>query len=196
MVAGGWGRGVRATLDTMDEATHVAFLRAINTGDRRVTNEALLAPFVAAGFADVAAHQAAGNVVFRAAADCPPAAAELEPLLAAAYGFETQVFLRRLDELRSIVDAVPFTAAQLGSTEGRVQVTFLRDAPDADAIAAVRRLVPPDDRVVVAGAEWYWLPRAGISTSALHVPAVERVLGPMTMRTLGTLERLLAKFAG
>ncbi len=45
------------------------FLRAINTGSRRVTNDELLAPLIAAGFADVAAFQAAGNITLRSEGD-------------------------------------------------------------------------------------------------------------------------------
>ena len=41
------------------------FLRAINTGGRRLTNDELLAPFDALGLTDAAAYQAAGNVTFR-----------------------------------------------------------------------------------------------------------------------------------
>lgn len=173
---------------------HYAFLRAINVGERRLSNEELLEPFVRAGFADVAAYQAAGNIAFRRDDDAHVDVAALEAALAEAYGFETPVFVRRSDELRAIVDASPFTDAELAATEGRVQVTFLRNAPDEQAIASVAEVVPTDDRVVVSGREWFWLPRSGVSTSQLSVGGIERIVGPMTMRTLGTVHRMLAKF--
>jgi uncharacterized protein (DUF1697 family) len=52
----------------MGDERYYAFLRAINTGNRRLSNEQLLAPFLELGFTDVAAYQAAGNVTFRSAA--------------------------------------------------------------------------------------------------------------------------------
>jgi len=56
-------------------------------------------------------------------------------------------------------------------------------------------LAPPEDRVVVSGRHWYWLAAAGVSDSQLPVEAVEAMLGEMTMRTLGTLQRISTKFA-
>jgi len=76
-----------------------------------------------------------------------------------------------------------------------LQVTFLRVAPSPAAIDQAMALVPPEDRVVVSGRHWYWLPVAGVSDSQLPVEAVEAVLGEMTMRTLGTLQRISTKFA-
>jgi hypothetical protein len=73
-------------------------------------------------------------------------------------------------------------------------VTFLRSAPSAATIADVEALVPDEDEVRVIAREWYWLPVAGVSTSALPVREIERLLGEMTMRTLGTIARISTKF--
>jgi len=174
---------------------HYAFLRAINTGNRRLTNEQLLAPFVELGFADVAAYQAAGNVTFRAA-DGAPAESEVEAALADHYGFDVPTFVRTAAELEAIVDAQPFPPDAVAASAGKVQVTLLRAEPSGDQLAALQSLVPAEDQVRVVGREWYWLPVAGISTSAMPVGQIERLLGEMTMRTLGTLQRMAAKYAG
>ncbi|HSP04111.1 MAG TPA: DUF1697 domain-containing protein [Acidimicrobiales bacterium] len=171
----------------------VAFLRAINTGGRRLSNDALLEPFRAAGLDDVGAYQAAGNVTFLADRDPESLEAGLAPLLRAAYGFEAPVFVRTADELGARISALPFTAADLDATEGRTQITFLASPPSPAQIDDVLGLVPDEDRVAFVEREWFWLPRAGVSTSALPVVRIERILGPMTMRTVGTVERLLAK---
>ena len=63
-----------------------------------------------------------------------------------------------------------------------------------DLLAEFEALVPAEDEVGVVGREWYWLPVAGISTSAMPVGQIERMLGEMTMRTLGTLQRMVARF--
>jgi uncharacterized protein (DUF1697 family) len=174
---------------------HFAFLRAINTGNRRLTNEQLLAPFVGLGFTDVAAYQAAGNVTFRC--DDPAIASHdtIERALAKAYGFEAPIFMRSAAQVRAIVDARPFTAESIDATAGKIQVAFLRRAPSPDVVDLLADLVPDDDLVRVIGHEWYWLPVEGISTSSLPVSEVGSLLGEMTMRTLGTIERMSTKFA-
>lgn len=171
-----------------------AFLRAINTGGRRLTNERLLEPFRAAGLHDVAAYQAAGNISFRSDRDLAAIEADLTSLLPAAYGFEAPVFVRTAEELGSRLAGVPFTEEELAATEGRTQITFLAAPPDPTQVDAAMDLVPAADRVVFVGREWFWLPTAGISTSSLPVGRIEDVVGPMTMRTVGTVERMLARF--
>jgi uncharacterized protein (DUF1697 family) len=179
----------------MADDRYYAFLRAINTGNRRLTNAQLLAPFHELGLTDVAAYQAAGNVTFRSA-DATEAVEEarIEAAIADAYGFHAPTFVRTTAELDSIVTTEPFTAGDLAGTAGKVQVTFLRETPSPDVIGQLMALVPPEDRVVVSGREWYWLPVGGVSTTVLPVGRVEALLGEMTMRTLGTLRRMVAKF--
>lgn len=174
---------------------HFAFLRAINTGNRRLTNEQLLAPFHGLGYTDVGAYQAAGNVTFRSDGRHAVVEQRIEEALAAAYGFDVPTFVRTALEIESIVAAQPFTADELVGSAGKVQVTFLRAVPSPDVIARLADLVPIDDRVKVIGREWYWLPVGGVSTSALPVREIEALLGEMTMRTLGTVERISTKFA-
>jgi uncharacterized protein (DUF1697 family) len=180
----------------VSEPRYFAFLRAINTGGRRLTNERLLAPFVELGFTDVAAYQAAGNVTFRC--NDPGAVDErsIEAALADAYGFAVPTFVRTSGDVRAIAAASPFTAEERAGTAGKVQVSFLRTAVTTDVVDRVMALVPPEDRVVVDGRHWYWLPVAGVSGSTLPVGRIESVLGEMTMRTLGTVARMSSKFAG
>ncbi len=174
---------------------YYAFLRAINVGARRMTNDELLAPFRSAGVDDAQAYQAAGNVTFMSHEAPDVVAGRLSAGIPAAYGFDSAVFVRTADELLAVVDGCPFGEDQLATTEGRVQVSFLHRRPPRATVDAVGELVPDDDSVVFATTpEWWWLPRAGVSTSALKVGAVEALVGPMTMRTLATLERMHAKF--
>ena len=178
----------------MADDRYFAFLRAINTGNRRLTNEQLLAPFHELGFNDVAAFQAAGNVTFRSADPDTVDEVRIEAAIADVHGFQAPTFVRTAAEIQSIVAAEPFTAEDLAGTAGKVQVTFLRETPSPDVIGQLMALVPPDDRVVVRGREWYWLPVGGVSTSILPVGRIEALLGEMTMRTLGTLRRMAVKF--
>jgi len=169
-----------------------AFLRAINTGNRRLTNEQLLEPFHDLGFTDVSAYQAAGNVTFRAPGEVDDGV--IETALAKAYGFETPTFVRSAAEVTVVAAARPFSDGELAGTAGKVQVAFLRREPTPEELTGLGELVPDEDRVRVIGREWYWLPVEGISASALPVVKIERVLGEMTIRTLGTVQRISNKF--
>lgn len=174
---------------------YFAFIRAINTRGRRLTNEQLIEPFLGLGFDDVAAYQAAGNIAFRSD---DPAAVDpdhLETALTEAYGFTAPVFIRGVDELRAITGRQPFTEGELAETDGRVQISFLRTTPSPETISNIEARVPPGDRVVFTGREWFWLPRRGVSDSQLNVGAIEELTGTMTMRTLGTVSRMLNKFS-
>jgi uncharacterized protein (DUF1697 family) len=87
----------------------------------------------------------------------------------------------------------PFPAEVIDATDGKLQVTFLRDQPDPGAIDAALSHASEQDLLAVSGREWFWLPAAGMSTSALHVEAVERALGRGTTRTINTVARLYAR---
>jgi uncharacterized protein (DUF1697 family) len=147
------------------------------------------------GFHSVAAYQAAGNITFLAADPGAVTVESIEAALVEAYGFQAPTFLRTIDELQAVIDGSPFTVHQLEPTAGRIQVTFMRAAPGEQVVAEVAALVPDDDLVVFADREWFWLPTRGVSDSLLPVAAIERLVGPMTMRTMGTISRMVAKFA-
>lgn len=177
------------------DQTYFAFIRAINTGNRRLRNDQIIAPFVGLGFTGVAAYQAAGNVVF--CTDDPQEASSerIEAALADAYGFDAPVFVRHIDQARAAVDANPFGEADIAETAGRIQISFMRTAADPATVASIQAMVPDDDRVVFSGREWYWLPTRGISESQLNVRSIETLAGAMTMRTLGTVTRMVARYS-
>lgn len=51
-----------------------------------------------------------------------------------------------------------------------------------------------DDRLAIHGRELFWLPSGGLLQSELDMGLIEKTLGPMTMRTMRTCERLVARF--
>lgn len=178
---------------------HVAFLRGLNVGrHHRVTNEELCACFEKIGLTDPVAYMASGNVVFDGGT-LP--ATEAERLVADgledALGYPVPTFVRSAEEVRRIAAFEPFSGAELAATAGRVQVGMLAATPSDAARREVLAMATVDDRLTVDGAELYWLPREGISTSELDLGAVESALGSMTVRTQRTVERIAKKlFAG
>lgn len=180
-----------------DEAgqRYAAFLRGINVGGRRATGQQLCAPFESLGLQQVDSFLASGNVAFTAASSAGSGELEhrIEAALRASFGFTVEVFIRTATEVANVAGCQPFPAELVATTGGKLQVTFLRDAPDPTGVADAMAHATPQDRVTVIGREWYWFPSAGISASTLEVKAVERALGRGTTRTLNTVTRLQAR---
>lgn len=173
----------------------VAFLRGMNLGRRRITNQELCGCFESMGFADVSAFLASGNVLFSTSeTDTTKLGAAIESGLAAALDYEVPTFLRSAGEVATIAGAKPFTDAELEG-RGKPQVMLLGHEPDRAARRTVLALATDEDRLAFGERELYWLPSAGILDSELDFKPIERALGPSTMRTLRTLERLAAKLA-
>ncbi len=173
-------------------ATHAAFLRGINLGkNRRVKNDALRDAFERLDLEGVATFRASGNVVFEAA----PAAdlgSRIEAGLAGSLGIEVVVFLRTARQVRAIAAREPFSAKELGASAGKQQVALLPSRPPAAARREALGLASEADRLAIEGAELHWLPRDRMSASELDLKGLESILGPWTMRTMGTIEQISA----
>lgn len=182
----------RQGAEGVEGGTFVAFLRAINTGNRRVTNERLISVFEEAGLDNVRGFQASGNIIFDATS-AEGLQAELETRLEGALGYEVPVYLRSADELAALVQARPFSEADLAATAGNVQVMFLTGPPTTSQAAALKALATAEDQLVLVGSEVHWLPRTGISESPLKQNEVVKAVGPTTIRGLNALTRLVNK---
>jgi uncharacterized protein (DUF1697 family) len=175
-------------------SSHAAFLRGMNIGGRRLTNDELRAHFGAMGFAEVATFRASGNVVFAADAQPPEAVRErIESGLAAALGYAVPTFVRTAAEVRAVAAAMPFEAERLRGSAGKLQVGFLSEPASPQARADVIALAGENDGLVFDGRELYWLPAGGVLDSALDMASLARLLGAMTIRTKGTIELIAAK---
>jgi uncharacterized protein (DUF1697 family) len=173
---------------------YVAFLRGMNLGGRRIANAELRAHFEALGCEDVATFRASGNVVF--GSDGEPAAkltSRLERGLADALGYEVPVFLRSAKELSAIASHEAFEPKLVDSSQGKLQIALLVEKPSAAAAKKALALSTDADRLAVEGRELYWLPNGGMSDSELDLKAIGAALGPMTIRTKGTVDQIAAK---
>ena len=174
---------------------YVAFLRGMNLGGRRIKNEELRAEFEALGFGEVACFRASGNVVFAGnGAGEAQLTARIEAGLGDALGYEVPVFLRAAAELRRIAAQQPFDARSLKASKGKLQIMFLEATPKAAAREKALRLGTDEDRLVLEGRELYWLPKGGLSESELDLKAIAAALGQGTVRTMGTVEQIAAKY--
>jgi uncharacterized protein (DUF1697 family) len=177
-------------------ADHAAFLRGVNVGrHRRVGKEDLRASFEAAGFDDVDTFRTSGNVVFGGAdGSVDDMKSRIEAALAKSLGYDVTVFVRSADEVRAIAASEPFPTKQVEQSKGKLQVSLLPAAPPAPAKKEVLTMATDDDRLAFGDRELYWLPSGGQMETELDLSAIEKLVGPTTRRTMGTLEQLAAKY--
>jgi uncharacterized protein (DUF1697 family) len=174
---------------------YVAFLRGMNLGGRRIKNEELRGEFEALGLSAVACFRASGNVVFAAESESEAKlTARIEAGLGEALGYAVPVFLRSAAELSALAAHEPFDAAAVEAAKGKLQVALLPKKPTAKAGKAAMAEATDEDRLALEGRELYWLPSGGISDSDLNLKAIEAAVGPWTMRTMGTVEQIVAKY--
>jgi uncharacterized protein (DUF1697 family) len=170
----------------------------MNLGKRRIKNPELAAEFAALGFEDIATFRASGNVVFSS----PEKASEkalrerIEAGLEQGLGYDVPVYLRSVAEVAKIAAQEPFDAKDVAASKGKLQVSMLTRKPTAKAKKTVLDLATDDDGLALSGRELFWLPSGGTIESELDLKAIERALGPGTMRTKGTVDQIAAKYCG
>ena len=174
-------------------AKHVAFLRAINTGNRRAKNPQLTEVLIQCGATSAVSFLASGNVIFEKDRDVDHSfVSTVEGAFKEALGFDVPAILRTEAQVHQILANDALGAA---SGEGqKVFVALTKDKMSAETSGAVLELRTHDDALAVCGTEVYWLPRSGRYNSELDVSALEKLTGVMTIRTLRTLERIRDKF--
>jgi uncharacterized protein (DUF1697 family) len=173
---------------------YAAFLRGMNVGGHRLTNDELRSHFNSMGFLDVATFRASGNVGFAGeAAKAQDVRARIEEGLAGLLGYAVPAFIRDANEVLRIAAKEPFSAEQLGASKGKLQVGMLFEKPAAKARRELMTLASERDRLLVDQRELYWLPAGGLLESELDMKRIERLIGPMTVRTKGTVEQIVAK---
>jgi uncharacterized protein (DUF1697 family) len=178
----------------------VAFLRGMNVGGHRLSNEELRRHFAALGFAEVATFRASGNVVFAvdAGAREAPRALErrIEQGLAERLGYAVPTFVRADAQVRAIAAARPFDPERVLGSAGKLQVSLLGASPPRALREQVLALAGEEDLLAFGERELYWLPSGGLLESALQLELIDGLLGPSTRRTKGTIELIAAKHCG
>jgi uncharacterized protein (DUF1697 family) len=174
---------------------YAAFLRGINVSGRRVKGPDLRAPFETVGCADVATFRASGNVILTAPRE--PAArltARIEEALAAALGYGVAVFLRSADQVREIAGRKPFPRSDVQASAGKLQVSLLAKLPTPKVRKTVLAMATDQDRLAFGVRELYWLPSGPMLEATIDLDTLEKLIGPTTRRTMGTMEQIAAKY--
>jgi uncharacterized protein (DUF1697 family) len=167
---------------------YAAFLRGINVGGTRIGKDDLCAPFTALGFGDVTTFRASGNVIFEAPREpATKLASRIEKALADELGFtKATTFIRTAAEMRALAADDPFPR----EPDQKLHVLFcLRKPP-----ASVLKLATKTDQLKLGKKELYWAPEGRMVDSDLDLKAVEKLIGPNTMRTKGTVDQIAARW--
>lgn len=169
------------------------FLRGMNLGRRRIKNDELFACFERLGFSNVVAFLASGNVALSTRSGGKTLEKKIETGLAKALDYAVPTFVRSEAQLRAIAEEPPFANRPRSEGRGKPQVALLKESPTRAAVRSLQGLNTEEDWLQLSGRDLFWWPRGGVSQSKLDMKALEKLLGPFTVRTHGTFVRMVEK---
>jgi uncharacterized protein (DUF1697 family) len=173
--------------------SHIALLRAVNVGGRKLMMADLRDWAGGLGFQDVRTLLQSGNLLFRSDVVADAALeARLEAEAARAFGMAIDFIVRTADEWDQVIAANPYPQAA-ERDPGRLVVVALKAAPSPNAVAALRAWVPGRETIGAHGRELYIIYPDGQGESKLTNLAIERRLGLRgTARNWNTVLKLAA----
>src|SRR4051794_21559980 len=167
---------------------YAAFLRGINVGGTRIKKDDLCKPFSDLGYEEVTTFRASGNVIFEGPrAGAAKLQKAIEERLAADLGFTRALtFIRTPAEMRELAELKPF---KLRAGQKMHVMLLLKKPP-----ASVLEFATNDDQLALGPKELFWLPKARMTDSELDLKAIEKAIGPTTLRTKGTIDEIAARW--
>lgn len=167
--------------------TWIALLRAVNVGGTGKLPMADLRQLCTdAGFQDVQTYIQSGNVVLTSPLGADDVRRTIEDALESYTGARVDVMVRGADELVRIVAENPFPQAP----GAKVGVALGHEPVPPEFVATIA--TPGDEEVVAGARELYIHYPDGMGRSKLKIPAA---LGPVTVRNVNTLTKLVAMAA-
>ncbi len=162
--------------------THIALLRGINVGGNVKVAMADLRELLAEhGLGNVRTLLQSGNVVFSSDAPAGPVLERrLEAAVAKRFDLRIDVLVRSAAEWTAVIAANPFPD-EAERDPSHLLATFLKTAPEASAVDALRASVSGPEVIRADGRQLYVVYPAGIGRSKLTHASIESKL-----RTRGT----------
>ncbi|MEE8457656.1 MAG: DUF1697 domain-containing protein, partial [Acidimicrobiia bacterium] len=122
--------------------------------------------------------------------DAAPDIDEIEAAFADEFMFQSEVFLRDRDQIRSVLDRVPWTR-----DDGVIEVSFLERPPVPEAAASLEATAVHPEWLAVSGSEVFFL-RVAKEIPTTHKESTSmRILGmKMTGRGLATVTNINDRF--
>jgi uncharacterized protein (DUF1697 family) len=173
---------------------YVAFISGLPFGQNSVSDDKLNLAIARLGFTNVEVVLRSGNVVFDSApvGVIGPLEAQISRHLRNTFGIENVwTFIRTPQELKAIIEGVPFSEADLSDKGNSTYVVLLSD--ELDRLAAERIQIRRNDidELKPSGRAVYWLRR---STRREHIapPSVSEILDtPATVRSLHAIVQIV-----
>jgi uncharacterized protein (DUF1697 family) len=173
-------------------AVVVSLLRAVNLASHnRVKMDALRELYQSLGLRDPQTYVQSGNVVFSTdAQDLVRLRKRIENAIEQGFGFRTGVVLRSAAEMRDVIRRNPF-AKRPGIEPNRLLVSFLVEAPGADASERIGQVKVGPEELRLDGRELYIYYAGGSGRSKLTPALLERTLQASgTARNWNTVTKL------
>jgi uncharacterized protein (DUF1697 family) len=177
--------------------THIALLRAVNVGGRKVTMAELRETVSAMkGLGEVRTLLHTGNLVLTAEAGGADLEQRLEAAIAERFGIEVPVMARTAGQWRALVEANPFPR-EAADTPGYLVLLALKGEPVAGGAEALDAAIPGREYARVLGDNAYLVYPDGQGQSRLTPVLIERKLGVKgTARNWNTVLKLKAMAGG
>ena len=174
--------------------THIAFLRAVNVGQRKYPMAELRKVLTEAGYDDVATHIQTGNVLLRTPTRSRTRLeSDLERIFLADRGFEVATIVLSPDELAEVAADADVLALEHPAGSGHY-VSLLKSSPPT---AAGRRLEDhgyPGETAVVRGRAVHLLYAKPYHEARVSNALVEKHLGVATNRNAKVIRALADKW--
>jgi uncharacterized protein (DUF1697 family) len=172
---------------------HIALLRAVNVGGRKVLKDDLLGLAKDLGFDDAKTLLASGNLVLwgKSGSDAD-IEKRLEDGLEKRMGLRTEFMVRTPAELKAIIEGNPF-ADQARERPNHLLVNFLKAPLPPGDLAVLRAAITGPEQVHAKGRELYIDFRDGIGDSTLDRDWKKTKKAPLaTARNWNTVLKLAA----
>ncbi len=167
----------------------VMLLRAVNVGGRSRVPMARLREILEPEVGEVSTYIASGNIICAHPADPAAACTRVRSLIAAEFDVDTPVIIRRQEELRAALEALPFPDA----SEKMLHAMFLEAPAASGAIDGLTPRLSPGERIALIGDDlWIDYGEGGVQSTRLTKAVLDRVLGVAgTARNLRTVRALV-----
>jgi len=171
-------------------SVYVALLRGVNVGNNMLRMERLRELCKEMRLKNARTYVQSGNLVFEGEKNAEHWCGALERQLAGETRLPVTVIVRTVAEIGKVLAANPFLKEKAIDTS-KLHVTFLRQAPEKDAIEGLRKVKAGPDRFHWIEKEIYLDCPDGYGRTKLSNLAIEKVLGlRATTRNWNTVNKL------
>lgn len=175
---------------------YVALFRGINVGGKNIVKmQDLKQLLLDLGFQQVNTYIQSGNVVFEAALEEAPLRDRIRTAFSERFGFESDVILRSMDEINTLVDRLPFSAEEIAKAEAadpqveHLYVYFLENLPELSKLDAICKKHTGPDLFQAGEREIYLLCSESIRKSKLAI-GISQAFDSATARNWKTVLKL------